>query len=78
MYTVNGLKNHELFCNSVWHPSLSYFARDYGLEQISLGTEGKEMSAKSLTEAIDKARDKGVGVFFFQKEYDSRQAEQGG
>ncbi len=60
---------------AVWHPSLSYFARDYGLEQISLGTEGKEMSAKSLTEAIDKAREKGVGVFFFQKEYDSRQAE---
>lgn len=60
---------------AVWHPSLSYFARDYGLEQISLGTEGKEMSAKSLTEAIGKARGKGVEVFFFQKEYDSRQAE---
>ena len=27
----------------VWHPSLSYFARDYGLEQISLEYDGKEV-----------------------------------
>ena len=28
----------------VWHPSLSYYARDYGLEQISIGSEGRETS----------------------------------
>lgn len=60
---------------AVWHPSLSYFARDFGLRQIALGQEGKEMSAKSLRQAIDNAKDAGVRVFFFQKEYDSRQAE---
>lgn len=64
--------NGESF--AVWHPSLSYFAREYGLKQISLGTEGKEMSAKGLKEAIDKAKNVGVRVFFFQKEFDSRQA----
>lgn len=60
---------------AVWHPSLSYFARDYGLKQIAVGQEGKEKSAKGLREAIDKASAHGVKVFFFQKEYDSRQAE---
>ena len=25
----------------VWHPSLSYFARDYGLHQIALSPEGR-------------------------------------
>lgn len=60
---------------AVWHPSLSYFARDYGMTQLSLGTEGKELSAKMLREAIDKARAAGVKVLFFQQEYDSRQAE---
>ena len=60
---------------AIWHPSLSYFARDYGLEQLAVGLEGKEMSAKGLGKAIDVAKEHGVKVFFFQKEYDSRQAE---
>ncbi|MCM1225647.1 MAG: zinc ABC transporter substrate-binding protein [Lachnospiraceae bacterium] len=60
---------------AVWHPSLSYFARDYGLKQISVGQESKEMPAGRLKEIIDIARADSVEVFFFQKEYDSRQAE---
>lgn len=59
---------------AVWHPSLSYFARDYGLKQISVGFESKEMSARKLSETVEAARADSVKVFFFQKEYDSRQA----
>lgn len=59
---------------AIWHPSLSYFARDYGLEQIAVGFENKEMSSRRLTEIVDEARKDSVRVFFFQKEYDSRQA----
>jgi zinc transport system substrate-binding protein len=59
---------------AVWHPSLSYFARDYGLTQISVGFENKEMSPRALAEVTDDARQAGVKVLFFQKEYDSRQA----
>lgn len=60
---------------AVWHPSLSYFARDYGLEQVSVGFENKEMPARQLARVLDEARHHDVRVFFFQKEYDSRQAE---
>lgn len=60
---------------AVWHPSLSYFARDYGLTQISVGFENKEMSPRHLAEVAEEAREHHVSVFFFQKEYDSRQAE---
>jgi zinc transport system substrate-binding protein len=60
---------------AVWHPSLSYFARDYGLQQISVGFENKDMSPKHLAEVIEQAKSAGVKVFFFQKEYDSRQAQ---
>ncbi len=59
----------------VWHPSLSYFARDYGLEQISVGQEGKETSVKAMQQRIAHALEHNVKVFFFQKEFDSRQAE---
>lgn len=60
---------------AVWHPSLSYFARDFGLHQISVGQESKEISLSSLSEIVEEARADSVKVFFFQKAYDSRQAE---
>ena len=59
----------------VWHPSLSYFARDYGLLQISVGQEGKEASVQQLQSKIDEAKAHNAEVFFYQKEFDSRQAE---
>ena len=41
----------------VWHPSLSYFARDYGLNQVVVGgSEHKESSIADLKESIDTAR----------------------
>lgn len=60
---------------AIWHPSLSYFARDYGLHQIAVGLEGKEMSARQVRHIIDHAKADSVHVFFFQRENDPRQAE---
>lgn len=59
----------------VWHPSLSYFARDYGLRQVSLEYEGKEIPIDKLKQNIDAARESGAHVLFVQREFDSRQAE---
>lgn len=58
----------------VWHPSLSYFARDYGLRQISLSPEGKEASVTMMQTAINQAKNSNAKVLFFQKDIDSRQA----
>lgn len=60
---------------AVWHPSLSYFARDYGLHQLSVGQESKEMSARQMREAIDEAKADSVRVFFFQSQYDAQRAQ---
>ncbi len=60
---------------AVWHPSLSYFARDYGLNQIAVGQESKEASIGNIASVIQEARADSVKVFFYQKEFDSRQAE---
>lgn len=59
----------------VWHPSLSYFARDYGLRQIAVGSEQKEQSVNQLRERIEAAKEFDAHVFFYQKEFDSRQSE---
>ena len=60
----------------VWHPSLSYFARDYGLEQISVGgQENKEASVNQLRQKIDKANGRDAAVMVVQLNYDDRQAQ---
>lgn len=59
----------------VWHPSLSYFARDYGLEQLAVGHEHKESSITGLKERLDRVKREKPLVFFYQREYDSRQAQ---
>lgn len=59
---------------AVWHPSLSYFARDYGLTQLSVGFENKEVSPRQIAHIAEEAQEHGVRTFFFQADYDSRQA----
>lgn len=56
----------------VWHPTLSYFARDYGLTQLSVGSENKETTIQGLNRTIDAALSQGVNLFFSQPGYDPR------
>ena len=44
----------------VYHPALTYYARDYGLRQVAIEADGKEPSAKQLTAVIRQAREDGV------------------
>ncbi len=59
----------------IFHPALTYLARDYGLEQISIEYEGKEPSPKKLRELIDVANDENIRLILIQKEFDRRNAE---
>lgn len=59
----------------IYHPALSYFARDYGLTQLCLEEGGKEPSPAHLKQLIATCRAKGVRTIFVQKEFDSRNAE---
>lgn len=59
---------------AIWHPSLSYFARDYGLEQVAVGFENKELSPRQLAEVSKHIADSGAKVLFMQQEYDARQS----
>ncbi len=59
----------------VWHPSLSYFARDYGLHQISVGAEGKEHSISDTRRVIDNVVPENTRVFLVQKDFDATRAD---
>lgn len=59
----------------IYHPALSYFARDYGLTQIAIETDGKEPSAARMKELNKLCKEKHVQVIFIQPEFDRRNAE---
>lgn len=59
----------------IYHPALSYFARDFSLQQISIEEGGKEPSPTHLQELMNLCRQKQVRVVFVQQEFDQRNAE---
>jgi zinc transport system substrate-binding protein len=58
----------------IFHPTLGYLARDYGLNQIAVEKEGKEPTPMTLRELIDISRSQNIKVIFIQKEYDTKNA----
>lgn len=59
----------------VYHPALTYFARDYGLRQVAIEADGKEPSAKQLTAIIRQAREDGVRKIFYQSQFPASTVE---
>jgi zinc transport system substrate-binding protein len=58
----------------IFHPALSYLARDYSLVQTAVELDGKEPSPAYLASVIKKARKESIPVIFIQEEYDIRNA----
>lgn len=53
----------------IYHPAYTYYAHDYGIEQIAIEQDGKEPSPKQLTTLIGKARDNNIEHIFIQPQY---------
>jgi ABC-type lipoprotein release transport system permease subunit/ABC-type Zn uptake system ZnuABC Zn-binding protein ZnuA len=60
----------------IYHPALTYFADEFHLTQLAIEAEGKDPSAASLKELVDRARAAQVQVVFVQQEFDRKHAEQ--
>ncbi|HSO85178.1 MAG TPA: zinc ABC transporter substrate-binding protein [Draconibacterium sp.] len=67
---TNKLKPFEGRKIVVFHPSLSYFARDYGLLQYSLESGGKEPTPQRMKELIDLSKKENIKVMYIQGELD--------
>lgn len=59
----------------VFHPSWGYFARAYGLEQVSIEVEGKEPKPAELKRLIDYARERDIKVIFVQPQFSWQAAQ---
>lgn len=58
----------------VFHPTLSYIARDYGLVQLAVEEEGKEPTPSSMKNLIDEAIKRNIKVIFVMEEFDRKNA----
>ena len=59
----------------IYHPALTYYARDYGLRQVAIEDEGKEPSARALARLIEQARRDGVRTIFYQSQFPASTVE---
>jgi zinc transport system substrate-binding protein len=59
----------------VFHPALSYYARDYNLVQIPIESGGKEPTPSELKNIIDKAKKERINRIFIQRQFNTDNAE---
>lgn len=59
----------------IFHPALSYLARDYGLEQISIEIDGKKPTPGNMHKIIKVAQSENIKIIFVQKQFSTHNAE---
>lgn len=59
----------------IYHPALTYYARDYGLQQVAIEDDGKEPSARALARLIEQARHDSVRTIFYQSQFPASAVE---
>lgn len=58
----------------IYHPSLTWYAPAFGLTQLALEEEGKQLSPAHMAEVVDKARRENIKVVLVQPEYNRENA----
>ena len=56
----------------IYHPILTYFARDYRLQQFAIEEEGREPSAAQIKALIEKAKKEDIKYCLIQSEFANR------
>lgn len=59
----------------IYHPALTYFAKDHGLEQLPIEEEGREPSIAQLQALINRAKQEQIKTVFIQKEFANRNTQ---
>ena len=70
--TLSGLKQRKFF---IYHPALTYFARSYQLEQVSIENEGKAPSTVHMKQLIKLAKEENIKTILIQEQFDIENAQ---
>ena len=68
-YCATRIKAEGVEAMMIYHPAYTYYARDYGIEQIAIEHDGKEPSLRQTTALIEKAKEHGVKAILRQPQY---------
>ena len=60
---------------AIGHPSLTYYAHDYGLTQIPIEMDGKEPGLQQMKTTVDLLRSKGITTILTQQQTSAAAAE---
>lgn len=69
--TLTPVKNRTLI---VSHPAYAYFCQDYGFKQLSIEFEGRDPTAKQLTELLTRAKASQATYILTQPQYSDKAA----
>ncbi|MDR1403176.1 MAG: zinc ABC transporter substrate-binding protein [Tannerellaceae bacterium] len=59
----------------IYHPALTYFAKEFNLTQLCIEMDGKEPSPAQLKGLVETAKEHQTKVVFIQQEFDRKNAE---
>lgn len=68
-YCQEKISSNALRAMMIYHPAYTYYAHDYGIEQIAIEHDGKEPTPRQLATLIDRGRNLGVKVILYQPQY---------
>lgn len=58
----------------VFHPAYGYFARDYGMKQLTVEVDGKEPKPRDLANLVKTGKSNNVHIVFVQPQFSKRAA----
>ena len=59
----------------IYHPSMGYFAHEYGLIQVGVEREGREPGVSGLMAVIEQAKEDNIKVVFVSPQFDESNAQ---
>ena len=65
----NKIQANNVKAVMIYHPAFTYYAKDYGIEQISVEQDGKEPSPRQLTALVERARRYNISKVLIQPQY---------
>lgn len=68
-YCQESIERSDVKAMMIYHPAYTYYARDYGIEQIAIEHDGKEPTARQLMSLINKSQTFGINTILYQPQY---------
>ena len=70
IYCEQSINNAGVKEMMIYHPAYTYYAHDYGIDQIAIEQDGKDPSPRQLTTLVERAKSNDIEAILIQPQYD--------